>query len=568
MTALLARPPTTPERAPRPEATVAPRRRHGVSLFIALAGLYFAVGAVLMMRYNLFDPDATSRVANTGYALMSRDPHLSAIGFVWNPLPSLVQMPILPFARWWPELRTYGLAGVIQSALFMSGAALMVRRIALDRAVGSGWRRIAVACFALQPMIIVYGASGMSEAAEIFCLLWFVRHLMQWCDHRRIADLAWAGVALGVGYLARYEVVPAALGITVLIAVMVARDAAAGSRLPAVAANIAILLFPLGNFAAVWAVTGWVLNHELFATVSSQYGNARQVADAIQRGYLVRDPTSEWVIISARLLGMQPFVGIAAAAGMAHAALSRTTAALVPVLTFGPVLAFAAWGQYSATTFGLFRYFILAIPMTVCIALGFWTPADSPRSAWTTETSSGRLAAALLCASILIGFPVTASAMLNERINNPPFQGGFTSLLHPQRYPAQEQWYRQMATNGRLMADYLDRQRLSEGSVLMDTSYTGLVWLSSVNPKQFVVTSDDDFKAALNRPWEYGVTYLLVSNPSFTNADAVNLRYPTLWNDGAGFSKLVYSMSVANNEERFRIFEVTGPPRTVLSPPS
>jgi hypothetical protein len=124
-----------------------------------------------------------------------------------------------------------------------------------------------------------------------------------------------------------------------------------------------------------------------------------------------------------------------------------------------------------------------------------------------------------------------------------------------------------MATNGRLMADYLDRQRLPAGSVLMDTSYTGLVWLSSVNPKQFVVTSDDDFKAALNRPWEYGVTYLLVSNPSFTNADAVNLRYPTLWNDGAGFSKLVYSMSVANNEERFRIFEVTGPPRTVLSPP-
>ena len=101
----------------------------------------------------------------------------------------------------------------------------------------------------------------------------------------------------------------------------------------------------------------------------------------------------------------------------------------------------------------------------------------------------------------------------------------------------------------------------------MDTSYTGMVWLSSSSPKQFIVTSDYDFAAALNRPWEHQVTYLLVSNPSFTNADAVNIRYPTLWNDGAGFSKLVYGMSVAAGEERFRIYEVTGPPRSILDPP-
>jgi hypothetical protein len=173
-----------------------------VLLYFGLAALYFAVGHTLLMRYNLFDPDATSRVANAGYVLMSRDPHLSAIGFVWNPLPSLAEVPILLFSRWWPELRTHGLAGVIQSALFMAAAALVVRGIAADRGLGSGWRHMAVACFALQPMIVVYGASGMSEAAELFCLLWCVRHLMRWIDDRRIEDLAWAGLALGLGYLA------------------------------------------------------------------------------------------------------------------------------------------------------------------------------------------------------------------------------------------------------------------------------------------------------------------------------------------------------------------------------
>ena len=132
-------------------------------IFGGLALLYSGVGYLLMMRYNLFDPDAPSRVANAGFVLESRDPHLSAIGFVWNPLPSLVEVPILQLSRWWPELRTHGLAGVAQSALFMAGAAVIIDRIAVDRGVGVLWRRVSVAAFALQPMIIVYGASGMSE---------------------------------------------------------------------------------------------------------------------------------------------------------------------------------------------------------------------------------------------------------------------------------------------------------------------------------------------------------------------------------------------------------------------
>ena len=88
-----------PERV-APQVTVeAPRRRRsGTLLFSALAMLYFAIGYLLVMRYNLFDPDATSRVANADYVISSRDPHLSAIGFVWNPLPSLVE------GKYWPPV--------------------------------------------------------------------------------------------------------------------------------------------------------------------------------------------------------------------------------------------------------------------------------------------------------------------------------------------------------------------------------------------------------------------------------------------------------------------------------
>jgi hypothetical protein len=565
MTTLLDRPPAV---AMVPVASTAPRRRRGVILFVGLTGVYFAIGYLLVMRYNLFDLDGVSRVANAGYVIQSRHPHLSAIGFVWNPLPSLVEIPVLLLDRWWPELRTHGLAGVVQSALFMAGAALMVRRIALDRGVGSGWRRVAVAAFALQPMIIVYGASGMSEAAETFCMLWCARYLMRWSDGRNPVDLALAGLALGVGFTARYEVAPAALGVAVFVAVMTGRRAAAGSRRSTVLAHVAIVLLPIAVSASLWALTGWVVNHELFATFSSQYGNESQVKSAMQRGGpLARAASADWVVIAARMLGMQPFVGIAAAGAVIYAAFMRKPTTLVPIVTFGPILAFAAWGQYTSTTFGWFRFYLLAIPLVVCVALACWTPTATARRPSRSETSARKFAAGLLCASLLVGFPVTVVASLNQRIGNQQLQFGFNSLLHPQRFAVQDLWYRQLMFNDRVMADHLDRQSLADGTVLMDTFNTWGVWLSSTHPQQFVITSDYDFTAALNRPWAFDIKYLLLSNPAASDADAINLRYPSLWNDGAGFSRLVYSVSGPNDEDQFRLFEITGAPRNVLSPP-
>lgn len=540
----------------------APARRWGIALFAILTALYFSIGALLVLRYNMFDPDAPSRVANAGYAVMSRQPHLSAIGFVWNPLPSLVEVPLLQFSRWWPEVKTHGLAGVAQSALFMAGAAVMVRRIALDRGVGTAWRWLAVACFALQPMIVIYGASGMSEAAQVFCVLWCARHLMQWVNRKRVGDLAWAGVALGVGYLARYEIVAAACGAAALVAVVAFRRSERANRINSAVLSVIIVLFPLAAAFSIWAFTGWVVSGEAFATLTSQYGNGSQVAAAVERaGPHVKAASDDWVVIAARMLGMQPFLGLAAAGAVALAVLSRKADALVPVFTLGPILAFAAWGQYSSTTFGWFRFYLLAVPLVICVALACWEPvATAARAWWRADTVPSRLGAGLLCASLTIGLPVTVMAMSNERIGNQQLQYGLKSLIYPEDYPPSEQWYRRLMVNDRTLAEYFDRKRLPEGAVLMDTFNTWGIWLASDNPKQFVITSDYDFTAVLNRPWDFGVQYIVASNPGISDADALNVRYPTLWADGAGIGTLVHSVYGATGDERFRIYRTTGRP--------
>ncbi|MGB3481223.1 MAG: hypothetical protein WBB07_03275 [Mycobacterium sp.] len=560
--------PRTPVVATAPKPWV-PRRRWGLALFFSLTCFYFAVGAVLVLRYNMFDPDAPSRVANAGYVVMSRHPHLSAIGFVWNPLPSLVQIPVLQLSHWWPELKTYGLAAVVQSALFMAAAALMVRRIALDRGVGTGWRWLAVGVFALQPMIIVYGASGMSEAAQAFFLIWCVRHLMQWLQYDRVGDLAWAGIALGLGYLTRYEVIPAACGATVLVAFVAFRrarrahaDSTLASTLNPTMLAMLILLFPLASVFVIWAMSGWVVSGELFATLSSQYGNESQVTAAMDRGGpLVQAASDDWVVISARLLGMQPLALLTVAGAVALAVLRKNIVAMAPVAVFGTVLVFSAWSQFTSMTFGWFRFYLLAIPLVVCVALALWEPNGGTRpTRWRADTTLSRIGAVILSASLLIGVPVTAVAATDPRIGNQQLQFGFRSLFYPQQYPPEEEWYRRLMVNDRTLADYFDRRNLPEGSVLMDTFNTWGVWLASDNPKQFVITSDYDFNAVMNRPWDFGIRYIVASNPHISSADALNVRYPTLWDDGAGMGRLELSIYGATGDERLRVYRFTGKP--------
>lgn len=540
----------------------APPRRGTWALFVVLSTLYFAVGAVLVLRYNLFDPDAPSRVANAGYVFLSRDPHLSAIGFVWNPLPSLAQIPVLAFADWWPALKTHGLAATVQSALFMAGAALMVRGIAVDRGVRPMWRWLAVSCFALQPMIVVYGASGMSEAAEIFCIVWCTRHLLRWVRSRREGDLALAGIALGVGYLARYEVVVAGAGAALVVAAVTLYGARNRRGVTSAVLLVLIVTFPLMTAFVAWAVTGWVVTGELFATLSSKYGNGHQVEAAMRKaGPQARAASDDWVVISARLFGMQPFVGVAAAAAVLAAVVRRRIDALVPLAVFGPVLAFSAWGQYTSTTFGWFRFYLLAIPMVVCLALALWAPADDDGAEARTDAATRRVGALLLSVSLVIGFPVTIWATMDERIGNQQLQFGLVQLNDPERYPPGELWYRRLMVDDRQLAEYFDRRNLPDGAVLMDTFNTWGIWLASDNPKQFVITSDYDFTAALNRPWDFDVEYVVATSPSLGDSDAVSQRYPTIWADGAGFASLALSVSGASGADRFRVYRVTGPPR-------
>jgi hypothetical protein len=393
----------------------------------------------------------------------------------------------------------------------------------------------------------------------VFCVLWCTRYLLKWADSRRVGDLGWRGIALGVGYLVRYEVAPTALVVAAFVAIVTFARSPNDQKVPSAIMNAVIVVFPFTVAFAVWAITGWIISGELFATISSQYGNSSQVAVAIAHGAL--DHNSNWLVIAQRLLAMQPFVGLAVVLAAALSVVRRSWTDLVPIATFGPILAFAAWGQFSQSTFGWFRFYILAIPLVIVIALVCNQSAGDEISHWRLDTVPARLGAAMLCLSLFVGIPVTTRSMLNTNItDNNQVMLGIASLIDPARYPPDEQVYRRMGNDDRLLAAYLDRKRLPPGSVLADTFEIKILWLASNNPLQFVITSDYDFIAALNRPWDFGVQYILVTNPAYSAAqDAITRRYPTMFADGAGIGTLVYAAEGAAREPRWRLYRVVKP---------
>ena len=84
--------------------------------------------------------------------------------------------------------------------------------------------------------------------------------------------------------------------------------------------------------------------------------------------------------------------------------------------------------------------------------------------------------------------------------------------------------------------------------MLVDSAYGYAIILSSAHPRQFVITSDRDFQTSVDDPRSHGVTYILVQAEK--PADAVQVRWPTLFADGAGIGILRRSWEGFDGEWR------------------
>lgn len=133
-------------------------------MVVLVTGILYLGIAIWFWRYHLMPGDSSSRLANAYYTIFSRDPHLAAIGFVWNPLPSLLLIPFLPLTLVFPALTQESLLAVLASAALMTATVGLFHSV-IQKIVANRALQIALtAAFALHPMTLLYAGNGMSEA--------------------------------------------------------------------------------------------------------------------------------------------------------------------------------------------------------------------------------------------------------------------------------------------------------------------------------------------------------------------------------------------------------------------
>jgi 4-amino-4-deoxy-L-arabinose transferase-like glycosyltransferase len=551
-----------------------PDRTLKATAFCASLVVYLAVGYWLQVHHGFIIGDALSRVSAAQAVLFSRDPHLAAIGFIFTPLTAMVQIPAIAISPLWPDMAVRAFAGSIMSAVFMAGGVVQILSMGTDRGLPRAYVVTITALFALNPMIVFYGSNGMSEAPFIFFMSWAVRRLISWMGDDDVHHLIVAGgIAMGLAYLTRYDAVACIAAAGMLVGVTTYQRAKPAPRVRRALLDLLMVSGP--GFAAFvgWAAVSWLITGEAFAQFTSQYGNT---AILEQSGQTAPDFGDGLAFAAVCISLLAPtLVPIAAWGAVRRWGRPNWQVLLVPLTIYGAALVFQAYSYASGATFPFLRFYIVAIPLTACLAMlavpdGQLVPATrrgnyAPAPSEPTRRSRAAWAAYLpIAAALALAVPVTAWGMGLQKYAPQEYALGAVLAPDPESVSERKALERRIAatfSTERRIARYLDDLNLPESSVITDTVYGFAVLAASGRPKTFVVPSDPDFTSLLNDPTENGIRYLLaIPATGRGKSDALNLRYPTLYDTGADVATLELEIpNDGDNQPTWRLYRVNEP---------
>ena len=532
-----------------------------------LAGTYM-VAAVFIAHSGILFGDTIARQTNAQIAIMSRDPHIAALGFVFNPLPSLMVMPLLFLRSFWVDWTAKGYASDLTSAICMALAASQIYRFALSRNQSKTFARIVTAGFALHPLIIIYGANGMSEAAFVLSLTAATRHLLRWQTTDDLHDLAAAGLWLAFGYGARYEALVSVVGGAMIIIVHTWHRTHTEPGHHYLRRYLDVLIFVVPTFftMALLIIASWLTTGLWLAQFQSVYGNTAQIRRS-------GGSIAQIALFTQQVIGLEAFWPFLLAICLGSAFVRRDTSITIPIAIFGPVLAFETFGEFTGGTRQWLRFFIVIIPFTCYLAILLRRSTRMPfarrigafASKHPEAARLGRVEAHLV--TLILAFTLFSGAALSIAvITNEPMAPEESTLLAQLRHRPLTQGQVVISTKflgATQLAAWLDRQNLHEGSVIVDAAYGFGVIAASHNQKQFVSTPDQDFQIMLDGLGSRDIHYA-ITVPTFGLAhDALALRYPGIFEGCLPNAQLVLEVGGPSGRsdnvhtDVFRVYDVS-----------
>lgn len=498
-----------------------PRRRTRDPWYLGLGGF---VAALVLAHHTVFyngiiPDDAYSRVLNAFYVFLRPEPHFAAIGFVWNPLPSLLEIPLTLFHHWWPSLVSRGYAGNIVSAAFYGiGLGNLYRAfhwLRLPRSVRWMWTIL----YALNPMILWYGANGMTDGMLAAALLGMAEGMLAFFETDDVSDLVRSGIWLAVGFLLRYEAVPvAALAGSGLIIALLRR----GRSRAYIEGMLLVFELPIVYIAGIWMFTNWLIMKNPLYFLVSPYGNVSQIRTGSYNNTLTRYANHDllhatW--LSLQWMGMFIPVAISIVAvllGQLRGS-HRPGFPLIGATLGAPLL--QAVLLYLGKSADWARFFLYYIPF------GFVLVAMAVRD----FSKQFRILAVIIGTLLLVVGNWSTWHALRSPVWGNGDVGFLSQIIHGQKTDP--------FSADKKIAVYINGD--SRLKVLLDTftSFPVIPYLR--NPNQVVITSDYGFQAALQNPLGQ-VNAFLVPEPEGTGKlNAINRAYPGLWAGKVPWTKLI-----------------------------
>ncbi|WP_336076732.1 glycosyltransferase family 39 protein [Paenibacillus sp. 203] len=500
-----------------------------IGLFVFILTLELSAGIYFSYVLGYMHTDALSRVANAFYVLYSRDPHLGAIGFIWNPLPSLLEMVILLLYPIFPAIATYGLAAVILSATFAALTAMLLYRAGVRTGLSSGMSIMLALLYALNPFILLFGANGLSDSLYIYFIMMTVIEFALWLKDRMTASLIVSGLALAMAFWTRYEAVP--LGVAMAGGVVLAilflhrnmgrRELALREKLHKVEATWLLLLLPVVFSGLLWIFFNYLIMGNAFYFLNSEYSNTAQSAELLNDDKFVEifsNPLVALKFIASKTLWYSvPLFAILFIRLLSGRLFRWGTLIIMLLFLSVPGLQFLLMMKQSS--YGWFRYFMYVFPITVA-----WLPYElSQLQGRWRRAAFGLVSVSLLLTAGLLSYALT-------RPDIAPDENSFLTRTGNVNYVRQE--------SDRKIAVWLD-EHLPKSTIMTDSAsaYTMIVY--SQYPKRFLITSDYSFNKALSYPQDNHVDYILVPKiMSGMPLSKINMVYPNLYEKGAPWVQL------------------------------
>ncbi len=512
-----------------------------IAVFLLIAGTQFAFG-MWMDSQGFVYGDAYSRAIGALLALYGSDPHLAVLGFVWMPLPSLLDLPWVALYPLWPGVVSSGFASTLTTALAGGATAVLLletsRRLGISTKLGWAYTLLVAA----NPMLFLYAGSGLSEGVAApfligaVCLVTLLWH----SGERRY--ITFAGLTLGLGVASLYEAIPYGAALSAALVLWALWHSprttastfrrrwqfAEGLGILLIAPSIYVILLWVGANALI------MKNPLYFAT--SQYANYAKnwatggAGRAFSQAFLVAGDlfgTVEYVAVRTAPF-LIPGIALMVVRVLGKRFWRIDTLALVLLLFIVP-LGLIAPLVYLGDSFGWLRFFMY--PLFVAAGWGLY------------ETALSRHHPAAI-ASILGGWivaaPLIVSTMANPKLGQEEHwevASLLTGSIAGQTVRVDQQGktagFPNVVEESAPVARYLESDIFPMRQLVALDAVQGLPIAAQIRLEDLqhllILNPDRRFKRMIANPVRYHVSYFLVPNPTKVPEDAINRAYPGLW---------------------------------------